>query len=110
MVVGDGEKMPCAFIQPDFNFVQHWAERKGYNIGKTPEEIVKSPELKERIGKEIDYLNTKLGSWEQIKRFELTPEVWSIELGQLTPTLKLKRKAVKERYIKLYNKMYGHDN
>ncbi|HCN12455.1 MAG TPA: long-chain fatty acid--CoA ligase, partial [Chryseobacterium sp.] len=58
MVVGDGEKMPCAFIQPDFNFVQHWAERKGYNIGKTPEEIVKSPELKERIGKEIDYLNT----------------------------------------------------
>ena len=110
MVVGDGEKMPCAFIQPDFNFVQHWAERKGYNIGKTPEEIVKSTELKERIGKEIDYLNTKLGSWEQIKRFELTPEVWSIELGQLTPTLKLKRKAVKERYIKLYNKMYGHDN
>ena len=110
MVVGDGEKMPCAFIQPDFNFVQHWAERKGYNIGKTPEEIVKSTELKERIGKEIDYLNTKLGSWEQIKKFELTPEVWSIELGQLTPTLKLKRKAVKERYIKLYNKMYGHDN
>jgi Long-chain acyl-CoA synthetases (AMP-forming) len=110
MVVGDGEKMPCAFIQPDFNFVQHWAERKVYNIGKTPEEIVKSPELKERIGKEIDYLNTKLGSWEQIKKFELTPEVWSIELGQLTPTLKLKRKAVKERYIKLYNKMYGHDN
>lgn len=110
MVVGDGEKMPCAFIQPDFNFVQHWAERKGYNIGKTPEEIVKSPELKERIGKEIDYLNTKLGSWEQIKKFELTPEVWSIELGQLTPTLKLRRKAVKERYIKLYNKMYGHDN
>ena len=110
MVVGDGEKMPCAFIQPDFNFVQHWAERKGYNIGTTPEEIVKSPELKERIGKEIDYLNTKLGSWEQIKKFELTPEVWSIELGQLTPTLKLKRKAVKERYIKLYNKMYGHDN
>ena len=110
MVVGDGEKMPCAFIQPDFNFVQHWAERKGYNIGKTPEEIVKSTELKERIGKEIDYLNTKLGSWEQIKKFELTPEVWSIELGQLTPTLKLKRNAVKERYFKLYNKMYGHDN
>ena len=109
MVVGDGEKMPCALIQPDFNFAQHWAERKGYNIGKTPEEIAKSPELKERIGKEIDYLNTKLGSWEQIKRFELTPEPWSIELGQLTPTLKLKRKAVKERYIKLYNKMYGHD-
>ena len=109
MVVGDGEKMPCALIQPDFNFVQHWAERKNITIGTTPEEMANSPELKERISKEIDYLNTKLGSWEQIKRFELTPEIWSIDSGVLTPTLKLKRKAVKERFLKLYNKMYGHE-
>ena len=110
MVVGDGEKMPCALIQPDFNFVQHWAERKQINVGTTTEEMANSPELKERINKEIDYLNTKLGSWEQIKRFELTPEVWTIDSGVLTPTLKLKRKAVKERFIKLYNKMYGHED
>ncbi|WP_448670127.1 AMP-dependent synthetase/ligase [Chryseobacterium koreense] len=109
MVVGEGEKMPCALIQPDFNFAKNWAERKGYQLGDQPEQVVKSPELIARIGKEIDYLNTKLGSWEQIKRFELTPDVWSIESGQLTPTLKLKRKAVKEKYIKLYNKMYGHE-
>ena len=110
MVVGDGEKMPCALIQPDFNFVQHWAERKQINVGTTPEEMASSPELKERINKEIDYLNTKLGSWEQIMRFELTPEVWTIDSGVLTPTLILKRKAVKERFIKLYNKMYGHED
>lgn len=109
MVVGDGEKMPCAFIQPDFNFVKNWAVRKSINIGSTTAEMSESKELKERIGKEIDYLNTKLGNWEQIKRFELTPELWTIELGLLTPTMKLKRKAVKERYIKLYNKMYGHE-
>ena len=108
MVVGDGEKMPCAFVQPDFNFIKNWADRKQLKIGTTPAEMAKSPELKERIKKEIDYLNTKLGNWEQIKKFELTPEVWSIELGLLTPTLKLKRKAVKERYIKLYNELYGH--
>lgn len=108
MVVGDGEKMPCALVQPDFNFIRNWAERKELKIGSTPEELAKSPELKERIAKEINYLNTKLGSWEQIKKFELTPEVWSIELGLLTPTLKLKRKAVKERYIKLYNELYAH--
>lgn len=108
MVVGDGEKMPCALIQPDFNFIRNWAERKNLQIGSTPEELAKSPELKERIKKEIDYLNTKLGHWEQVKKFELTPEVWSIELGLLTPTLKLKRKAVKERYINLYNELYGH--
>lgn len=107
MVVGDGEKMPCALIQPDFNFIRNWAERKNLQIGSTPEELAKSSELKERIKKEIDYLNTKLGHWEQVKKFELTPEVWSIELGLLTPTLKLKRKAVKERYINLYNELYG---
>jgi long-chain acyl-CoA synthetase len=110
MVVGDGEKMACALVQPDFNFAGHWAERKGFNIGTTPAEMVNSTELKERIGKEIDYLNTKLGNWEQIKKFELTPEAWTIEQGILTPTLKLKRKALKERYIKLYNKMYGHQD
>lgn len=108
MVVGDGEKMPCALIQPDYNFVKNWAIRKGLKLGETPEEMSKSPELKERIGKEIDYMNTKLGNWEQIKRFELTPELWTIESGLLTPTMKLKRKAVKEKYIKLYNEMYGH--
>lgn len=108
MVVGDGEKMPTALVQPDFNFAKSWAERKEYKIGNTPQEMANSPELRARIEKEIDYLNTKLGSWEQIKRFELTPEVWSIETGLLTPTLKLKRKAIKEYFINLYNRMYGH--
>lgn len=108
MVVGEGEKMPCALIQPDFNFAQHWAERKNISIGTTPKEIANSPILKARIEKDIDYLNTKLGNWEQIKKIELTPVVWSIEDGHLTPTMKLKRKVVKEKFIDLYNKMYGH--
>lgn len=109
MVVGEGEKMPTALVQPDFNFVKNWAERHKIKIGNTPAEMANSPELKARIEKEIDYLNTKLGNWEQVKKIELTPEVWSIEDGQLTPTLKLKRKAIKERYADLYNRMYGHD-
>lgn len=106
MVVGDGEKMPCALIQPDFNFAIHWAERNNLNIGKTPAEMANSPELKARTEKEIDFLNTKLGSWEQIKKIELTPVVWTIDEGLLTPTLKLKRKVIKERFVDLYNKMY----
>jgi long-subunit acyl-CoA synthetase (AMP-forming) len=50
-----------------------------------------------RIEKEIDGINQHLGNWEQIKKIELTPEVWSIDAGLLTPTLKLKRKAIKEK-------------
>ncbi|WKS94365.1 AMP-dependent synthetase/ligase [Riemerella columbina] len=109
MVVGEGEKMPCALVQPDFNFAIHWAERHHINIGTTPQEIASNPEFKARIEKEIDYLNTKLGNWEKIKKIELTPEVWSVESGLLTPTLKLKRKIIKQKFLPLYNKMYNHN-
>lgn len=108
MVVGDGEKMPCALVQPDFNFAKNWAQRQGINIGSTEAEIAANPQLKKRIEEEIDGFNKKLGHWEQIKKIELTPEVWGIESGLLTPTLKLKRKAIKEHFKKLYNRMYGH--
>ncbi|WP_144282444.1 AMP-dependent synthetase/ligase [Chryseobacterium echinoideorum] len=108
MVVGDGEKMPTAFVQPDFEFAKNWALRNNLTIGTTPQEIAQNPELKARIEKEIDKINEHLGNWERIKKIELTPEVWSIESGLLTPTLKLKRKAIKEKFIDLYNKMYGH--
>lgn len=106
MVVGDGEKMPCALIQPDFAFAQLWAHRKHIKMGTTPEDIAKSDELKKRIEKDIAFLNKSLGKWEQIKKIELTPEVWSIEDGLLTPTMKLKRKAVKEKFFDLYEKLY----
>lgn len=108
MVVGDGEKMPTALIQPDFEFAKNWAARNNLNLGTTPKEIAKSPELKARIEKEVDKINEHLGNWEKIKKIELTPEVWSIESGLITPTLKLKRKAIKEKFIDLYNKMYDH--
>ena len=106
MVVGDGEKMPCALVQPDFAFAQLWAHRKHIKIGTTPEEIANSPELKARIEKDIAYLNKSLGKWEQIKKIELTPRVWTIEEGLLTPTMKLKRKIIKEAFINLYERLY----
>ncbi len=106
MVVGDGEKMPCAIVQPDFNFAKNWAIIKHYNIGETPEQMSQDPKLKARIEKEIAKINTSLGNWEQIKKIELSPEIWSLEGGELTPTLKLKRKNIKEKYIALYNKLY----
>lgn len=106
MVIGDGEKMPGAFIQPSFDFIQEWAKRKNINVGTTPSEIAANPEVIARIEKEVETINEKFGNWEKIKRFELTPEVWSIDGGHLTPTLKLKRKIVMEKYKDLYKKIY----
>ena len=105
MVIGDGEKMPGAFIQPDFEFVKQWASRKGLSLGSN-QEIADNKEVHERIQEEIDGINKKFGHWEQVKKFEITPEIWSVDGGELTPTLKLKRKAVKEKYQKLYDKIY----
>jgi long-chain acyl-CoA synthetase len=108
MVIGDGEKMPAAFIQPSFEFVKEWEKLHGIEAGKTNEEIIANPKVIDRIKEEVDSLNKKFGNWEQIKRFELTPDVWSIDGGHLTPTLKLKRKIIKEIYKDLYIKIYGH--
>ena len=106
MVIGDGQKMPAAFIQPSFDFIKEWAVIHGIDIGKSNEEIVANEKVIERIKVEIDSLNEKFGNWEKIKRFELTPDLWSVEGGHLTPTLKLKRKIIMDKYIDLFHKIY----
>lgn len=109
MVVGEGEKMPSAFIQPNFEFVKEWAKIHKITLGNSNAEIAANPDVVKRIDSEVEEINKKFGHWEQIKRFELTPDVWSIEGGQLTPTLKLKRKIIKEIYKDLYAKIYGNN-
>ncbi|EDP70236.1 long-chain-fatty-acid--CoA ligase (acyl-CoA synthetase) [Flavobacteriales bacterium ALC-1] len=106
MVVGEGEKMPAALIQPNFEFVRDWIELKGHNIGNTEQEISASDIVIKRIQKEVDKYNKHFGKWEQIKRFELTPDVWSIDGGHLTPTMKMKRSVIKGIYQDLYDKIY----
>lgn len=106
MVIGEGEKMPAAFIQPNFEFLKEWALRKNYNIGTTNQEIVSNPQVIERIQEEIDDINKRFGKWEQIKKFELTPDVWTTESEHLTPTLKLRRKIILGKYKNLYDKIY----
>jgi long-chain acyl-CoA synthetase len=106
MVVGEGEKMPAALIQPNFDFLKEWANRKNLDIGNTNEEIINNKEVIARFQEEIDFYNAKFGHWEKVKKFELTPDVWSIEGEHLTPTMKLKRRNIKALYEKLYNNIY----
>jgi len=107
LVVGDGEKMPAALIQPNWDFIEEWSKRKDKGIPTDPKEAIKSEKLINRIQKEIDRYNATFGKWEMIKTFQLTPDVWSIEAGHLTPTMKAKRKVIKEMYKDLYEKLYG---
>ena len=108
MVIGDGEKMPAAFIQPSFDFIKEWGlKHPEAKLGTTNEAIITNPTLIKRIQEEIEHYNERFGSWEKVKRFELTPDVWSIDGGHLTPTMKLKRKVIKEKYNDLYTKIYS---
>ena len=106
MVIGDGEKMPAAFIQLNFDFIKDWIDKKGHKIGKTNTEIVNSELVINRVQEEVDKCNAQFGKWEQIKRFELTPDIWSIDGGHLTPTMKMKRAIIKDIYKSLYDKIY----
>ena len=103
MVIGESEKMPAALIQLNFEFIKEWADRHQYVIT----DITSDEKLINRIQKEVDFHNQKFGKWEQIKKFEITPDEWSIETGHLTPTMKMKRKVIKEKYNNLYHKIYN---
>jgi long-chain acyl-CoA synthetase len=106
MVIGENEKMPAAIIQPNFDFLKGWINKNGLSIGTTNKEIATSEIVIKQIQKEIDKCNESFGKWEQIKRFELTPEVWTIDGGHLTPTMKMKRAVIKKIYQGLYDKIY----
>jgi long-chain acyl-CoA synthetase len=106
IVVGEGEKMPAALIQPNFEFIKDWIEHKKKDVGHSEEEIANSDVIIKRIQREIDECNSAFGKWEQIKKFELTPEIWSVDGGHLTPTMKMKRDVIREKFIILYERIY----
>ena len=107
MVVGEGEKMPAALIQPNFEFLHEWAKRHKVTVGENSD-IVHNDKVIARIQEEVDLANEDFAKWEKVKQFRLTPDVWSVDSGHLTPTMKLRRKIVKEKYLDLYNDIYGH--
>jgi len=105
MVIGENEKMPAAIIQPNFEFVREWAQRHNLNLS-TNEEIANNEKVIQRIEEEVVLCNSKFGKWETIKKFKLTSNEWSIDAGHLTPTMKMKRKVIKEIYKDLYEEIY----
>lgn len=107
IVVGEGQKMPAALIQPNYNYIKKWAKHRQVNLkDESPKSISKNEEVIDRIKEDVDFYNKKFGHWEQVKAFKLTPDEWSIKGGQLTPTLKIKRKEVKKIYKDLYDEIY----
>jgi len=106
MVIGENRKHPAALIVPAFDFLKEWCQRKGYDCGSR-EAMIINEKVIARIQEEIDEKNAQFGKWEQVKKFELLAAEFSIQGGEITPTLKLKRKAILDKNKSLIEKIYG---
>ena len=109
IVVGENEKFPSAFIVPNFAFIKEWASKNKISIGDNSNlALIENKEVIQLIQAEVDYYNLQFGHWEQIKKFALLENELSVDGGELTPTLKLKRKVILEKYKSNYAKIYNH--
>lgn len=108
MVVGDSRKFVCALVVPSFLQLEDWAKQNGVEI-TDKNNIVDNSKIKDLLNNEIERLNKDFGKWEQIKKITLLAEEWTVEGGQLTPTMKLKRKIILERYRHHIEEMYANE-
>ncbi len=107
MVVGVNESFASALISPNFNHLHFWASKHKIHY-RDNSELVVLPEVVKRYKKEVDTINDRLGAHEQIKRFRLVCEEWSPQSGELSPTLKLKRSMIYNKYDAILREIYRY--
>lgn len=105
MIIGEQRKYVSALIVPEFDTLKQWSKNEKIEF-KNLRELTEMKVVKEKYQKITDETNKHLAHYEQIKRFILIPDSWEAETGELTPTLKLKRKVIEEKYADLIERMY----
>lgn len=105
-VFGDNRKFVSALVVPSFEFLEEYAKNRGINFQDT-EDLVNHSNVVQFFREKIDQLQSNLPSYEQVKRFKLLPRNFSLEKNEITPTLKLKRKAIEQKYKNLIERMYS---
>lgn len=109
MVIGENHKHAAALIVPAWDALKGWCTRNQITF-TTPQEMVAHPKVLELYQREMDTYNAGFGHTETVKKFALIPQDWSIDGGELTPTLKLKRKPILQKYNHLVNQIYGNES
>ncbi len=105
MVVGEGQKFPSALIIPEFNALQVWADQQELGV-KGPEALIKNPKVFAKIEQEVLETMASVAKYEQVKKFVLLPRLFTVADGEITPTLKLKRKAIYAKHEKAILALY----
>ncbi len=103
-MIGDKRKYMSCLIQPDFEALEKFAQANG--IGHTGAQLVADQRVVSLFEKEVEAVNAQLPRYEQIKKFWIIPEPWGVETGELTPTLKLKRRVISDKFQKVIESLY----
>lgn len=106
MVIGENQKFAAALVVPDFEHFRTWCKIKDIPY-TTNSDMIQHKEFRNRIKKELDCFNKQFGDTEQIKKFELIDHEWTVESGEITANLKLKRRTIHEKYKNLINSIYN---
>ena len=106
MVVGEHEKFASALLVPDFKYLKEWCAARELTPGDRPDEIISLPEVIAAYNEEVSKINKSLSDWERINRFRIVTDEWSPASGELSASLKLKRKVVLEKYPELLESIY----
>jgi long-chain acyl-CoA synthetase len=106
MVVGENQKFPAALIQLNFVAVEAWAKEKQLILTANQATWCENTDVQNKVMDEVNNINKRFGQWEKVKEIRLTPDVWSVDDGHLTPTMKLKRKVLNEKYNSLIENIY----
>jgi long-chain acyl-CoA synthetase len=109
MVVGENQKFASAVISPNFPFLHNWCSSNGVNY-RDNKDLIQNNKVVQLYQQEVNTLNKQLGQAEKIKRFRLVHEEWSPLTGELSPTLKLKRKLLAEKYSDLLQEIFSVEN
>jgi long-chain acyl-CoA synthetase len=105
MVIGAEQKFVAALIIPGFPTLREWMRQHGIAFTSN-EAAIREPKVQEHFKSLVEAFNTFFNHVEQVKKFELLPAEWTIDTGELTPTLKLKRKVVMEKFRDAINRIY----
>ncbi len=107
MVIGENKNFAASLIVPSFSHLRSWCEHKGI-AAESNEELIRNPEIIARIDKEVKEFNSNFGKTEQLKKFKLLAKEWTVDSGELTATLKLKRKIIAENNAELIVEIYSN--
>lgn len=109
MVIGENQRFPSALIVPAFDVLENWCKHKGIPY-VSKEEAVKNEKIIAKYQREVDKANATFGQWEKIKKFVLLPTEWTIDNGELTPKLSLKRKVILQKSDSLIKNIYAEQH